>query len=185
MDKLVELWATQNDGIFDLGRGDRESHLPYYTCPCRDKHFLPPDSRLLQYLKFECQGFTEDPKGEFSLNYILIVLVTNWSQKGLFKKRNYLTTKNRTIKALLGYPCWGRPISIKISNLRYSICSRYFRTTEVIETSYAVFFCVKDQGLNIYHSLNNSSELIDSYCRKEFANEWFRKNLVKPGRWHI
>jgi hypothetical protein len=65
-------------------------NLDYTPCPCRDFYLLDPESSLFLYLKTHCRGWTESPHGFYTLNYIMIVLLANWSQKNLIVDCTFL-----------------------------------------------------------------------------------------------
>jgi hypothetical protein len=73
-------WRIRN------GRLVREK-LRYSPCCCKEKFSFKTGSTLLSYLETQCYGWTPDPTDEYTLNYILIVLIANLNYKNLLNKR--------------------------------------------------------------------------------------------------
>jgi hypothetical protein len=74
-----------------IGEGPLEFiNLDYTPCPCRDFYLLDQESSLFLYLKTHCKGWTESPHGFYTLNYIMIVLLANWSQKNLIRNCTFI-----------------------------------------------------------------------------------------------
>lgn len=68
----------------------KDSSLTYHACPHSEKYHFVTHSRLRKYLQEECQGWVRDLKDQYTVNYILIVLLANCKEKGLFSKDNPL-----------------------------------------------------------------------------------------------
>jgi len=80
---------------FDFGKWDRRQGkqyrdaLRYTPCCCNEKFPFKTNSTLPKYLEKECLGWTVDPCNLYTLNYILIILLTNLKYKGLLTKQSH------------------------------------------------------------------------------------------------
>src|SRR5574343_1778653 len=84
--RLPYLWKFETK--FDISRPDQEndenSRPIYYTpCECQGKYPFKSNSPLLDYLQ-KSEGWVNDAKGEYTLNYILINLFAIIRSKKLF-----------------------------------------------------------------------------------------------------
>lgn len=61
--------------------------LRYSPCSCKERFTFKTGSTLLEYLETQCLGWIPDPNNEYTLNYILIVLIANLNYKNLLSKR--------------------------------------------------------------------------------------------------
>lgn len=58
--------------------------LLYFLCLHQGRYAIK-DPCLSHYLTTQCEGFVEDPDGEYTLQYLLYVLIANWKEKKLLK----------------------------------------------------------------------------------------------------
>lgn len=84
-------------------------NLPYRVCPCRERFTFKRNSQLHAYLKHS-QGWVEDPKNKYTLNYIIVNLLV------IAKERNFIFNPELTVNATIfcddelqkaiGYTCF-------------------------------------------------------------------------------
>jgi hypothetical protein len=83
------------------------THIPviYEPCDCQEKYSFKPQSRLLAYLR-QCKGWTDDPEGKYTLNYIIAVLLAYAKEQNFFcicvKDPNKRIIGDSRFKAALG-----------------------------------------------------------------------------------
>jgi len=57
--------------------------IKYKICPHRERYKFMPNSSLKNYLEDHCHGFVKDPEEQYTINYIIYILLVNWGLRGL------------------------------------------------------------------------------------------------------
>jgi len=70
----------------------QEDHLAYYICQRYEKYKIKPESYLRTYLN-NCPGFQQDIQEEYTINYLLVVLIVYWKDIGLLGESGLRNTK--------------------------------------------------------------------------------------------
>ena len=111
--------------------------------PCKLKYYLDPESQFAKYLDEECLGFIKDDQNEYSLNYILIVLVANLDRKKLIVFNDvyssYLIKCDSRLETLFEEKC------ISILSLRQYVNDLFFNGQEQEQLSLyskPIFLCL-------------------------------------------
>lgn len=149
------------------------AHLTYEFCPCRNQYsFKSGKNELLSYLR-NCKGWSEDPEGVYTINYIFTVLFANWKWKNLIRNkyelelligeeelevfgceelRQWFVTDLEAQSESFGYsrlfwdPC--TVVSyLGVYHLRGFIASTYLNTHGVYESYSVPFLCYNDKKL--------------------------------------
>src|SRR5574343_1318390 len=83
--------------------------ISYKLCPHQDKYSFCPNSPLKNYLENHCKGFVVDPSNTYTINYIVAILIANWSKRRLFSQNqdsvlatSYIKKAFRTTSAVIG-----------------------------------------------------------------------------------
>lgn len=69
-----------------------KDHLAYYICQRHEKYKIKPKSYLRAYLN-NCPGFQQDIQEEYTINYLLVVLIVYWKDIGLIGKSGLQNTE--------------------------------------------------------------------------------------------
>jgi len=121
----------------------RTIRLRYFVCPCREKYKLN-NPLLSHYLKTKCQGWLEDPDDRYTLNYLILVLLTNLQEKGhlrFFDTLGDYFIADLELISILGFD------SFTVFNLRSQIRDLFhLRKTKGWHPP-ALFLCVSDEDL--------------------------------------
>jgi hypothetical protein len=118
-------------------------NLIYGPCPCQRLYRFKAESLLLQYLKDHCNTFSENPEGEYSLNYILFNLIYHWDSKHLIThgERVYLTKETKPLLDPDGpYNKW----YFELRFLRRTIANLHF-TKRYRPEGTPLFWCCPEQ----------------------------------------
>jgi len=148
-------WSTGSDGLIEY------LELTYQPCFCRQKYSLKPENKLLEYLLQECKGFEQDPGGQYTLNFILLILITNWSQSDLIWFGRYLKRRPEEIQIIdydnKWFPDRQDPY-FDLRSLRPYIAEKYFLVPPGVETKRFLFYCL-DRPMNFI------TEKLHTSCR--------------------
>ena len=124
-------------------------YLKYQACPCKEKYYLKPSSRLSKYL-YKCKGWVPDETNTYSLNFILIVLLANWRSCTLLYRCSstyysylYVNHSDEELCKIFGKPYYNDGIIYKhsVSDIRKTIAKKYFKIRENIPHTEAPLLC--------------------------------------------
>jgi hypothetical protein len=147
--------AKYPDGTWPpIGR----AKLTYKFCPCRNQYFFKEgNNELLLYLRGHCKGWSENPEGVYTVNYIITVLFANWERKGLIRHNLYLLIGEQEVKAFGHYKRWNlfpetfrsssKAICMGLFNLRIFITTFYLNTFGVADDYAVPFLCYENKNL--------------------------------------
>lgn len=71
---------------------EEQSWLVYSSCIHENKYKFKDNSPLEAYLRTKCHGFVQDSVKMYNINYILIILLSNWKYYKLIHDRTIKTT---------------------------------------------------------------------------------------------
>ena len=94
---------------FIIGQDNR---IIYSVCPHRNRYPFKKGSELKNYLKNECPVWKDDPEELYTVNFIVVALLSTFKSQDLIKEGNICLTKQLTkvLKLKSG--------SVKINGLR-------------------------------------------------------------------
>lgn len=70
----------------------QEYRLEYYICQRHEKYKIKSESYLRTYLS-SCPGFQQDIQEEYTINYLLVVLIVYWKDIGLLGESGLRNTE--------------------------------------------------------------------------------------------
>jgi len=152
-------------------------------CICKVKHYLHPDSPLGLFIE---SGLRKQsllsPDSQYTLNHILIALITVLKEKALFQfdfeEDEFYILNDKGFYEL--YPIFGSPRKyLYLSELRYLIDIRFFNNSEkqFELNKFETFICPEQDDKIIFELLNyenfNYLHMYFTYnCQKEVMDEF-------------
>ena len=125
-------------------------------CPCKEKWSFVKNSNLETYLKTHCLGWSPDPQNKYTANFIVAVLLANFKNKGLLKRRGGRFLEISTDRFLRKVQGFNKKY-IDVGCIRRIIVTRHFEVNEGF--IYATFLC-PSQNRDILYSILGLSKNI-------------------------
>jgi len=142
--------------------------ITYAPCTCREKYFLYPENLLALYLEEKCKGWVRDPESRYTLNYLVLVLIANFKDKGLLQYDTeydfYFVITDKRLKSVFEYGYF------KLKDLRAMIATGYLNIDEKKSI-------IKNAMPPILYCLGETRGIAQALLNKD----WFINSLV--GTW--
>lgn len=153
--------------------------IPIKDCKCKVKHYLHPHSTLEFFLR---PGLIKQsllsPDSHYTLNHILIALITIIKDKALLKfdheEDQFYVNTDKSLQSLLGVTSW-----FYLFNLRRLIDIRFFNNSENLsEFDPEIFICPEQNDMKVifelfnYEYYNHLQMYFNYNCQKEIMDEF-------------
>ena len=89
---MLSLYYSSRAHVSSFTSFQPEYHLEYYICQRHERYKIKPESYLRTYLS-SCPGFQQDIQEEYTLNYLLVVLIAYWKDIGLIENSGLRNTE--------------------------------------------------------------------------------------------
>jgi len=157
---------------FVLLNEPRKGFIYYSPCTCRERYYLPPTSSLYLYLKNECLGWEPSSDHYYNLNYLMIVLITNFKAKNLLKEDidfdTYYVKCDEKLKSLMDMNY------LNLFSFRETICEKFLNVQErhqaFLYRDSPLFKCVDHTWMNLVKDVIGSDPLGYYHSKSKHAS---------------